>query len=1049
MTRYLFENNRLIWLILMAILVAGAASWISVPRLEDPILRQRVAVVSSTLPGASPKELEATVAVPIESWLQEFPEVNKIRSNIRANTINVVVELTDETTDTDAVWASIESRLRANESQLPSGCQGTTLTVFPLKACSAILAILPDEEIDNALQQHTLTQLATELKSRILKLDGSESIDLFGETQQELLVEVTPESLYRTGLTLGMISAEVAQSNRVAAGSIDQQSIRFSFELAQNRDLGATISKTKIPIPGQSESIRLGDLASISKGVSPRATYAMIEGRDAVVLGCFVDEKSRVDLWTRELLALCAEFEQEFPASFSIKPIFLQSEQVEQRLSGLFQNLLIAAGAVILIVTLMMGWRCMLVVAISLPLSSCMVLCGLVLMEIPIHQMSVTGLIVALGLLIDNAIVMVEEVRAGIVRGMSPLESATDAISKLAMPLLASTLTTILSFLPIALLPGPSGEFVGSIAVSVILALASSFLLSVTIIPPLVLLTGVDRRQQGLLSYGLRIGWLESLYRFCLRICFRFPWVGVLLGCALPVIGFVLSTRLQPQFFPATDRAQIQVEVELPAASTIDATRTASLRASQILSNESAIKNQYWFIGQSAPTFYYNVVPRRRGTPFYAQAFVEVDPSQSIDSLAQRLQETLDAELRGGRVVVRKLEQGPPFDAPIEIRIVGDELAVLEDSGNEIRKILTEIPEVVHTRADLGDTLPKFVFQFDDRMSQQGPYSSQETSQFIYSAMEGISAGAFFQDGDQVDVRIAMDFQNQDPVELLPGLPLGLTQPKAAAPSMAGQPPMSVTMSNPSLGSLGQFESESDVGAIIRLDGKRVNEVKAYLRSGTLPSVVLDDFRERLANSEINLPDDYAIEIGGEAEQRSHAIYKLISNAAVLVTLMVVVLVAALGSFRATLMIVCVAGLSVGLAPLALTLFNYPFGFMAILGAMGLLGVAVNDSIVVFASIRKRSRHGDGHQDTDSWTTDSLRRSSEELVDVVVGCTRHILTTSLTTMIGFLPLLLDGGKFWPPLAIVIASGIAGATVLALLFVPSVYLLLFRDSSLRN
>ena len=224
-----------------------------------------------------------------------------------------------------------------------------------------------------------------------------------------------------------------------------------------------------------------------------------------------------------------------------------------------------------------------------------------------------------------------------------------------------------------------------------------------------------------------------------------------------------------------------------------------------------------------------------------------------------------------------------------------------------------------------------------------------------------------------------------------------------------------------------EFELESDVGAIVRIDGRRVNEVKAYIEAGVLPSVVLQDFKQRLSDSEFVLPRGYALEFGGETEQRSNAVNSLIAKAIVLFALMLLTLVASFRSFRCAFIIAVVGGVSVGLGPLALSLFGFPFGFMAIIGTMGLIGVAINDSIVVLAAIRASEL--------------SCAGDVVELTKVVSGCTRHVIATTLTTIVGFLPLILGGGGFWPPLAITIAGGVGGATLLALYFVPSLHRLL--------
>ena len=1057
-TRYLSRNPQLVWLLMLSIVIAGIACFLVMPRLEDPILGQRVGVITATLPGADPTEMESTVTIPIEQWLESFTEIKKVRSNTRSNITNIVVELEDRITDTVSVWSSIENDIQLNHSELPEGTSLPRLSVFPLKAFAAIVAIKPGE--NSSLTPFQLRRITSELESQIRNLDGTESVQRFGDPGEEISIEVPPDVLAATGLSVGGIAAQILESKSAPAGDHDQSGTRLVMELDEESsdDPVKALADVSIRQPETGESVLLSDLAVVERQtVVPKLSEAIIDGQAGIVLGVFVKNESRVDLWAERYRNLESEFRAEFNADYEIDQLFMQSDHVKARMSRLLKNLGISALAVVTLVLLLMGWRCMIVVAVSLPLSALLVVCGLRILEIPIHQMSVTGLIVALGLLIDNAIVMVEEVRSRIFAGAKPLVAVTDSVKHLGMPLFGSTLTTVLAFLPIATMPGPSGEFVGSIAVSVILAIVASFVLAITVIPALVLMLGVNSKRTSFLEYGFKSRLIERAYLASLRFVFRFPEIGILLGVLLPVTGFVSAQFIDKQFFPASDRSQLQIELEMQASSTVESLRESVDQVQQIVDDDSRVERLHWFLGESAPTFYYNVVPRRRQTPSYAQAFVDVQPGANIDQLINQLQQSIDASVHDARVIVRKLEQGPPFDAPIEVRIVGEDQDLIEGLGNEVRQLLTQMDEVTHTRSDLGDTVPKLSMNLDDAMMRQRKISKQELSRFLYSSLEGVSAGNVFESGEQIPVRVKVDFSNRSVIKSLMAMRVvSENGPPSVVPSGSGQPgPPSAgqrAAGGQIFGALGEFELASDVGAIIRLNGNRVNEVKAYLKTGVLPSVVLERFKSNLRDSSIVVPNDCQIEFGGEDEKRSQAVATLVSNSVILVAIMVVALVAVLGSFRAASIIALVGGLAIGLGPLALSVFGFPFGFMAIVGTMGLVGVAINDSIVVLAAIesnsKKRQLAGDSTEPDASSEIDESENGNErpkELAEVVFGCTRHILATTLTTMVGFSTLVLDGGKFWPPLAIVISAGVGGATILALYFVPSVYCFLFPSA----
>jgi multidrug efflux pump subunit AcrB len=497
-----------------------------------------------------------------------------------------------------------------------------------------------------------------------------------------------------------------------------------------------------------------------------------------------------------------------------------------------------------------------------------------------------------------------------------------------------------------------------------------------------------------------------------LKSLFRVPFLPVALSIVLPAIGFYLADALPIQFFPASDRRQIQIEIELPASSPLTATAAAVARIQPVIEANTDIQRAHWFVGRSAPTFYYNVVPRRRGTPFYAQGIIDLANGSDSAEVAISIEQDIAANIRNARVVVRQLEQGPPFDAPIEVQIQGPDLNTLKRLGGEIRLVLSQCPHVTQTRSDLGETIAKLVFDIDPAVASNSGVDQASIASQLYARLEGLPAGTLEHGGQSIPIRVVSGAGSNAVSQL-------------ASIELASQPP-SPPLKTP-LASLAKWTLGADNGAIVRVDGKRTNEVMAYLTAGVLPDGVLHDFKRRLKDSDFRLPPGYKLSFGGENRQRSQAVNQLVANAVILFALMVLTLVLSFGSLRHTLIVMLVGGLSIGLGPLALWVGGFPFGFMAIVGTMGLVGVAINDSIVVLAAIAEDSA--------------SLGGDIDSTCDVVIGCTRHILATTLTTIAGFTPLILAGGKFWPPLAMTVAGGVGGATLMALLLAPSLHLIL--------
>ena len=1023
---FLYQNPRILLLLIGTIIVAGLSSLAVMPRLEDPVLGQRVAVISTVFPGADAQRVESLVTIPIEEMLTSIAEIKQVRSNCRTGISNIVIELKDEIVDVEKTWTLIRSRLADTSTTLPESSLPSQLEVFPLKAYAVIVAIKSKAQANDI---QISRRLAKQLRTEILEISGTEKVDVFGDPGEELVAQIYPETLASLNISLAAIAGQIRQENSdQPGGRINTSDAATLVDLKKTALPGKRIADILISYGSRGKSVPLSQIATIAKRLTePAPNLAIVDGQRSIVLGAFVDDNQQIDRWANQLESVINRFNTDYSNDVTADVLFSQREHINQRMMNLLTNLGRGTAAVLVVVLVLMGWRSMLVVGLALPLSALMVVTGMRALSIPIHQMSVTGLIVALGLLIDNAIVIVEEVRSRIVKGESVQQSITQSVRHLGMPLFGSTLTTTLAFLPIATLPGPSGEFVGSIAVSVILAICASFALAMTLIPAMNGLLKIDPRETGLFNYGLTIPFLRSLYEKSLYVVFRFPLLGVLLGVALPIYGFLVAKTLPQQFFPGSDRNQVQIEVERSARDSIAAVKGSVNSIRNVVAQDKNVLQQHWFFGQSAPTFYYNVVPRRKGTPFYAQAIVDVRPGLANDDVVNNLQTAIDQQVSDSRVIVRQLEQGPPFDAPIEVRVVGPDLATLQRLGSSLRLLLSRTPNVIHTRSDLEETIPKLSLDFDKIQTKESRLNETQIAGQLYTTLEGAPAGKIMDGGEELPIVVKLDFENESKLNLLGALQLVPQQrppPQTAAdPRRQNQPPPQ----NPTVASLASFQLESDVAAVVRIDGRRVNEIKAYIRAGVLPSVVVDDFKQQLTQANFVLPAGYDLELGGESEQRSNAVSSLIANAIILFALILLTLVVSFRSFRCALIVAAVGGLSIGLGPLSLSLFGFPFGFMSIVGTMGLVGVAINDSIVVLAAIRSSNPAQAG--------------GLQSLVEEVSGCTRHIIATTLTTIVGFTPLIVGGGGFWPPLAITVAGGVAGVTFLALYFVPALHLLL--------
>ncbi|MEO1186618.1 MAG: efflux RND transporter permease subunit, partial [Cyanobacteria bacterium J06636_27] len=383
-------------------------------------------------------------------------------------------------------------------------------------------------------------------------------------------------------------------------------------------------------------------------------------------------------------------------------------------------------------------------------------------------------MIVALGILIDNAIVMVDEVQNELKKGVKPLTAINHSIKNLAIPLLSSTLTTVLAFLPIALLPGSTGEFVGTIAITVIIAVCCSLFISLTIIPTFsakLHRDGDTKQNQSWLQKGIFIPILNRFYRRTVKFTVAKPVISIFLALLIPIIGFIQAGSLEQQFFPAADRNQLQIELELTASVSLEKTQNLIKQIRQQIIDNPEVKEVHWLLGSSIPSFYYNLTGGKEQQNNYAQALVQLN-SLTSSTITNKLQTQLDKNFPSARIVVRQLEQGPPFAAPIELRIYGSNIEKLQLLGEQVRQILVNIKDVTHTRASLDEIQPQIEVKLDEEQARLAGLNRTTIAQQLDNTLEGSVGGSILEGNEELPVRVRLQNQQRGNLSQITSLDL-------------------------------------------------------------------------------------------------------------------------------------------------------------------------------------------------------------------------------------------------------------------------------------
>ncbi|PTP08608.1 MFS transporter [Vibrio splendidus] len=1015
------SNTRLLILMTALLMVSGISAFMTLPRAEDPVIINRYANITTSFPGASAERVETLVTEVIENKLRELSEVKLVSSTSRPGVSIVTLELNDTITEPEPVWSQARDKLSDIESILPAGSHSPDLDSDHTYAFTTIASLTwsgagePD--------RLTLGRYAKELAKRLRTLSGTEFVDEYGMPQEEIQISLRTVD----AAALGRSSANIAESLEGAdaknsAGELVSAYSRFGLEIKSELDSIERIKQVPIATDSKGHIIRMEDIASVKRGEkTPQDQIAIIDGEPGVIVAARMHPDLRVDNWTSRANALIGKFEQELPSNVKVTVLFNQQGYTETRLDDLGKSLMIGFGLILIVLFVTLGVRAAILVAISLPLTSLLTLSIMKMTGVPINQMSVTGLIVALGIMVDNAVVMVDTIQAYRLKGQQRAEATMNALKHLWVPLLGSTLTTVLAFAPIILMPGASGEFVGGIAITVSFSLIGSYIISHTLIAGLATkllpkqLSDVDKKgQHHWYMTGLRIPALTRWFSSSVRFGVTHPIITIALVLLVPFTGYWSMSQLTEQFFPPSDRDMFEIQVYMPPQASIYATKNTSEKIDDIIHRYPEVERIDWLVGANFPSFYYNLQARQNNAPYFSQAMVKTENFDQANALIPQLQKVLDEEVPEAQILVRKLNQGPPFTAPVELRVYGENLDTLKAIGEDVRLILAGVPHVTHTRETLQPGTPKVWLKVDEDTAKLNGISLNQFAGMLQTTLTGRESGSVIEGSESVPIRVRVADEARENLAHLSNIRLPISS--------------DVYSTGINVSTLAELELTTSRGAITRRNGQRVNTIEGYIEAGVLPQTVLNEFQKRLENYQ--MPSGYTIGFGGESAERDNSVNSLISNVAVVVVLMVLVVVMSFNSFRMSSIIFMVAGLAGGLGLLSVWTFGYPFGFTVIIAMLGIAGLAINAAIVILTELKLDKEASSGNVDA--------------VVEAVMSCTRHISSTTITTVGGFMPLIIAGGGFWPPFAVAIVGGTVLTTLISFYFVPVVYHLMTRN-----
>lgn len=1007
LTHFTITHARFTGLVIVAALLGGLVTYGTQPRQEDPEITLRSAQVVTRFPGLSPERMEQLITRPIEDKIKEMSEVKDIKSISTTGLSIVTPEIHPAYYDMDPIWADLRNKMDDLRASLPEGVQDPIVNDDYGRVAVVTLALTG---ADYSMAE--LREVARDLRDSLGALPLVARVDLFGVQDERIWLEFDPNFMAQFGLKPSAIVAALRAQNIVLPGGAVNAAGQ-SVVIEPSGDFRSVDEIRNVAIETEDgDLVYLQDLATIRRAyVEPPQSPAYFNGEPAIVLGVSMVPASNVVELGHQVSARLDSLQPRLPVGMQLDQAIFQPDLVQASVNNATNNLLQTMAVVLVVVMLFLGWRTGLIVGALVPLTMMFTLIGMSVWGIELHRISIAAIIVALGLLVDNGVVIAEDIRKRLDAGTERLEAALGTSRTLAIPLLTSSLTTVLAFLPLVLVQDSTGEFLRSLGQVLALALLASWVLAITVTPALcywflpaggAATGGEDTYDSGIYRLYRRL--LDLLLN--VRVVFVLLMVGLLFAAG-QVFQFVKQRSLGP-----SERNQFTVYLDLAAEAHISQTIGAAKSLSAFLANDESnpeVTDVLAYVGAGGPRFFLALSPNDP-QPNKAFLVVNTQTSDQIGAIMQRAERFIKQQLPQATGRAEILFLGQSALGTVEFRVRGPDIDTLRRLGEQIKQAFHSVPGTEAIRSDWENAVLKLRVNIDQERARRAGVSSSDIAQTLSAHFDGQQITSY-REGDKVipvTVRAQLDDRTSldrlRTIEVLSearGLPVPLLQ-------------------------IADFSGEIETSRIRRHNQERALTV-AGIHRGMTATELYSAMRDKL--DAIEVPPGYTLDLEGEIKDSQESNGKLFFYAPHALFLIVILLVLQFNSFRRPAIILLTIPLVIIGANFGLALFNAFFDFTAMLGLFSLAGIIINNGIVMIDRIDQA--RDEGLEVDDAVKLAALARA------------RPIIMTTITTIVGLLPLAMFGGEFWFGLAIVIMCGIGVGTVLTLGFVPVLYSLMFR------
>ncbi len=1002
LTKLLVQQKRLILTTAILLALAGMSAWFNMNRQEDPFFPYRNGFVLTQYPGASVEDIENLVLEPLEQELAQVEEVYQLRGLARAGFAQVTLKMHEHIYDTDAAWNHVRDAIKRAKAKFPQGVFEPVINDRVIDTPLAVFAITGNNNI------MVLRQAAEDIKKELLKVPELSKIKLYAQAIEEISIEPNKALLYSLGINPSYLAQQInGKTSLVALQSLQADSRSFILNAQTSFQSIDEIENTLIHLPDGS-NLPLNLLARVEyQAKEDAATAFWLDGQRAIGLGLFVPvNQLNVVKFGEKIKQLMTKIAQAYP-QVNIETVFFQPNRVAKRISELGNSLLMGMLLVTLVLTFFLGLRPGLVVASIIPLVTFTALAIYDFSGNVLHQMAISGMVIALGMLVDNAIVMVENIQYHIDAGMKKSEASILAVKQLAFSLFSATGTTLAAFIPMLMAKGNTGDFTGAIPVVIMLSITISYVYSIFVTPSfshLFLKPSKHSSQSKIMIMGEKFG----------QIATTRPQVVLLLAAVFIALSLFTFKYVQKEFFPSTDRNQIIVDITFAEGTHLRHNNKMARALSLQILQQKHVKHAYAFSGNSGPNFYYNLIEKPH-SPNLSRIDVELDDAENSADFINWINQKVKPKYPNVEIIAKRLGQGPPVVAPIEVRVFAKDRALLGESVHEIQKIIENNSGTRDVRNNLGIGLPSYKISFKDEKINQLGLDREQVAKALGLATGGLVIGQYRQADLPINI-VMRDTQGINfAIEQIENIQLRI---KA----------MSIPLSE-----LIAVELAWLPAAIHHFDLQRTVSIFAEIKEGQTYAGVLQELRPKLEN--MNLVTGVSLKVAGTSEESEKANKSLGAALPIGMILLLMFLLIEFNSFIKVIIILITIPLAFAGVPLGLLLTNTTFGFTAILGVLALIGIVVNNAIVLLDLIKKNLIKKIAFQ--------------QAIIDAVKRRARPILLTTITTVAGLFPLVITKSTLWPPLAWTIISGLMVSTFMSLLVVPAMYFLLLKRKESNN